>query len=162
MKHSLNFLGIISFTAFCLVACNPPVDETPGAFETIPETTIADPDCLFRVGNSAFEETQPDEVQADAGIAEEDVTIDPNGIVFATYRDNPDFLAVARFKGETIKLAPKEIPEFEGDTFDVTYDVIEYRKWQIRAVSQQGEGELRLIRNNVVTDVSIAMQGSCG
>jgi hypothetical protein len=70
-------------------------------------------------------------------------------------------MGVARFGGETIKLAPREIPTFDGNSFDVTYDVIDYLKWQIRVTSDDGVGSMRLIRDAQPTNVTLDITGSC-
>ena len=121
-----------------LAACNPPVDDTPGEFETFSASLIADAGCRFApVGG------------------------DGDALLFATYADNPDHLAVAKFKGETLKLVPREPQPMDTDSFDILYEVVDYLKWQVRASSVDGVGELRLVRDGEATDRRVAMQGSC-
>ncbi|MEL7232337.1 MAG: hypothetical protein AAGJ85_07495 [Pseudomonadota bacterium] len=124
--------------ALALAACNPTVDSSQGAFETIDEAVLQDVACVFRPADGT------------------------EGVFFATYADNPDFLAVARYKNETIKLVPREVPVFDGDTFDITYEVIDYLKWQVRAEAVDGEGGLTLIQDGTATDITADMIGSCG
>ena len=129
--------ALFFLSAGLLVACNPPVNNAPGQFETIAFGTISNPDCVFTpVGES-------------------------DGVAFATYQDNPDYMAVARYKGETIKLVPREVPNFEGATFDVTYDVVDYLKWQIRVASEDGVGEMRLFQDGQPTEIAQQITGSC-
>lgn len=124
-----------------LSACSRPEPaEMKGTFETLSLATLEEPGCVFR----AFETPEDDDA-----------------VVFATYAGNLDHIAVARFKGETIKLVPKEVPDLSVDTFDVTYEVIDYLRWQVRASVDNGIGELRLIQNGETTDVVSAMIGSC-
>ena len=129
--------ALFFLSAGLLVACNPPVDRTQGQFETIAPGTISNPDCVFTPAD------------------------DSEGVAFATYQDNPDHMAVARYKGETIKLVPREVPTFEADTFDVTYDVVNYLKWQIRVTSVNGVGEMRLLQDSQETDIAQQITGSC-
>ncbi|MGJ8559863.1 MAG: hypothetical protein ACSHX3_06470 [Litorimonas sp.] len=125
-----------------LSACSRPTSaEMIGTFETLSLATIEKPGCVFRTAESAEG--------------------DDNAVVFATYEGNLDYIAVTRFKGETIKLVPKEVPDLSDDTFDVTYEVIDYLRWQVRASADNGIGELRLIQNGEETDVVSAMIGSC-
>lgn len=124
-----------------LSACSrPTATELTGTFETLSLATIEEPGCVFR----AFETPEDDDA-----------------VVFATYEGNLDHIAVARFKGETIKLVPKDVPDISVDTFDVTYEVIDYLRWQVRASADNGIGELRLIQNGEQTDVVSAMIGGC-
>ena len=131
----MRMLLLISAAGF-LAACNPPSNDEPGQFETIALSVIENPACVF-------------------------TPIDSEGVAFATYQDNPDFMAVARFGGETIKLVPREIPSFDGDTFDVTYDVIDYLKWQIRVTSDNGVGDMRLLQDGQPTEIALDITGSC-
>jgi hypothetical protein len=136
MKRLVVISALIS--ALILVACNPTVDDSLGVFEAIDPALLPDVACVFEPADGS------------------------EGVLFATYKDNPDYLAVARYKSETIKLVPREEPVFEGDTFDVTYEVIDYLKWQVRAEAVNGEGGLTLIRDGVPTDITADMIGSCG
>lgn len=129
---------LLLITAGLLVACNPSPDSGQGGFETIALDIIDSPNCVF------------------TPVGEDE------GVAFATYADNLDNMAVARYKGETIKLVPKEVPTFDGNTFDVTYEVIDYLKWQVRARSDDGTGELQLIRDGEVTNITLPIEGSCG
>ena len=70
----MRMLLLISAAGF-LAACNPPSNDEPGQFETIALSVIENPACVF-------------------------TPIDSEGVAFATYQDNPDFMAVARFGGE--------------------------------------------------------------
>lgn len=130
--------------AIALVGCNPPVNNDPGQFETIPLATIENPACVF---NPVIDET----VEATSSIE----------VAFATYQDNPDYMAVARYKGETLKLVPREVPSFDQNTFDVTYDVVDYLKWQIRVTSADGAGEMRLLQDGQPSDTALAIRGGC-
>ncbi|MGB6230011.1 MAG: hypothetical protein WBF53_07780 [Litorimonas sp.] len=129
--------GIILLGALALMACNPPTRDGAGGFETISASVIDTPRCVFTPADGS------------------------EGIAFATYRDNPDFMAVVRYKGETLKLVPREAPVFDGETFDITYEVIDYLKWQVRAVSEDGVGAIRLVRDGVETGTTLDMVGSC-
>ncbi|GHA82314.1 hypothetical protein GCM10009069_01810 [Algimonas arctica] len=123
-----------------LSACNRPSGDLTGTFETLLLATIENPGCVFRSAET------PEDDEA---------------VIFATYAGNLDYIAVTRFKGETIKLVPKEVPDMSTDTFDVTYEVIDYLRWQVRAVVDNGIGELRLIQNGEPTDIVSPMIGSC-
>jgi hypothetical protein len=142
MTHRALFPIAILASLVALSACSRPTPaEMTGAFETLSLATIEKPECVFRTAESAEG--------------------DDNAVVFATYKGNLDYIGVTRFKGETIKLVPKEVPDLSDDTFDVTYEVIDYLRWQVRAVVNNGIGELRLIQNGEETDVVSAMIGSC-
>jgi hypothetical protein len=72
---------------------------------------------------------------------------DDEAVIFATYDGNLDHIAVTRYKGETI---------------NVTYEVIDYLNWQVRATSVDGIGQLELIQRGEPTEVASLMIGSCG
>ena len=131
-------MSLMALALLSLAACTPPVDDTPGVFETFDAALIADAGCRF----------SPVDGGADA-------------LLFATYAGNPDHLAVAKFKGETLKLVPKEPQPMDADTFDITYEVIDYLRWQVRASAMDGVGELQLVRDGEPTDRRAAMTGSC-
>lgn len=124
-----------------LSACSrPAAAEMTGDFETLSLALIENPACVFR--------------QADA-------PDDDDAILFATYAGNLDHIAVVRFKSETIKLVPKEIPDMTVDTFDVTYEVIDYLNWQVQATATDGVGQLQLFQKGEPTSVVTLMRGSC-
>lgn len=137
--HGLLPVVLIALTA--LSACSRPVAaEMSGDFETLSLSTIESPACVFHLADT------PDNDDA---------------ILFATYAGNLDHIAVVRFKGETIKLVPKAIPDLSVDTFDVTYEVIDYLNWQVQATATDGVGQLQLIQKGVATAVVTPMRGSC-
>lgn len=137
MSHKAIF--VLALVA--LSACSRPAVELTGDFETLSLATIEAPGCVFH--------------QAEA-------PNDDDAILFATYLGNLDHIAVVRFKGETIKLVPKETPDLSSDTFDVTYEVIDYLNWQVRAESDNGVGQLQLIQKGEPTAIITPMSGSCG
>jgi hypothetical protein len=141
MSPHLLFPIVVLSALTALSACSRPAPaEMTGDFETLSLATIENPGCVFH--------------QADA--ADED-----DAIVFATYAGNLDHIAVVRFKGETIKLVPKVIPDMTVDTFDVTYEVIDYLNWQVQATATDGVGQLQLIQRDEPTAVVTEMRGSC-
>lgn len=123
-----------------LSACSRPATELTGDFETLSLATIDAPGCVFHTAEGLD---------------------DDNAILFVTYLGNLDHIAVVRFKGETIKLVPKEVPDMTTDTFDVTYEVIDYLNWQVQAVSEDGRGQLQLIQKGEPTAIITPMIGSC-
>lgn len=131
-------LAVLALVA--LSACSRPVTELAGDFETLSLATMEAPGCVFHTADA------PDDDEA---------------ILFATYLGNLDHIAVVRFKGETIKLVPKEVPDLSSDTFDVTYEVIDYLNWQVRVVSEGGMGQLQLIQKGQPTAIITPMIGSC-
>jgi hypothetical protein len=140
MKATFPVAAMAVLTA--LSACSRPSPaELTGEFETLSLRTIEAPKCVFRAA---------------------DRMDDDEAVIFATYDGNLDHIAVTRYKGETIKLVPKEVPDLSSDTFDVTYEVIDYLNWQVRATSVDGIGQLELIQRGEPTEVASLMIGSCG
>lgn len=139
MRATFTVAAMAALTA--LSACSRPSPaELTGEFETLSLGKIEAPKCVFRAA---------------------DRMDDDEAVIFATYDGNLDHIAVTRYRGETIKLVPKEVPNLSSDTFDVTYEVIDYLNWQVRATAVDGIGQLQLIQSGEPTDVTSLMIGSC-
>lgn len=138
-QHAIVPLALITAMTV-LSACSRPAIDLTGTFETISLGTIEEPGCVFR--------------QADA-------TDDDEAVLFVTYDGNLDHIAVVRYKGETIKLVPKEVPDLTDDTFDVMYEVIDYLNWQVRAEVTDGIGQIQLLQKGEPTSILSSMVGSC-
>jgi len=135
----------LALTAMALCACQPPVDETQGAFETFPVARVQPTECVFTAVDAA-----------DAEMA-----------LFVTRKDDLDHMGYARFKGETLKLVPREVPDLSGETIDVTYEVIDYLKWKVRVQAETTNWETRPTTYTgqislLDTDISVPITGVCG
>lgn len=143
----MTYKALLVIALVALSACSRPTATVmTGTFETLSLGTIETPGCVFRAN---------------------DTPQNSDEILFATYFGNLDHIAVARFKGETIKLVPKEVPDLTTDGLDITYEVIDYLKWQVRLQVEMIEptsrppilsGTLTLVGTDVVSTVT----GLCG
>ena len=128
-----------------LAACNPPVDATTGEFEEFSLDRVQPVGCVFTALGWG----------------------DPGMAVFATREGDLDHMAYVRFKGETLKLVPREVPDFSGENIDVTYDVVDYLKWKVRLNVQVFEPKTRPVTYSgdlkfEGLDAEVAIVGSCG
>lgn len=141
---------VFTVSALCALAvssCTYGVDDAPGSFEAFPMAQVDDAACVFAAPEK-------------------------DGILFAIVADDPDHLAYARFKGETLRLVPRVVPDFAGADIDVIYDVLDYPKWQVAASLQSAKGgaekgddysgSLSLLQNNEPTETTTTITGSCG
>lgn len=136
-------------TTALLTACQPPSDDTPGVFEPFDAARIPATGCAF-VADGATDQT---------------------ALMFATREGNPDFMAHVQFKGELLKLVPREVPDFDSGALDITYDVVDYLKWKVRLLaeptgtgpdSQGYDGSLTLLRDGTELMTSADIYGECG
>lgn len=131
---------ILVITAAALCACQPPVDETQGAFETFPVARVQPTECVFKAVDAA----------------------DTMMALFVTRKDDLDHMGYARFKGETLKLVPREVPDLSGETIDVTYEVVDYLKWKVRVeATQQTDASYAGSISLLGSDVSAQITGRC-
>jgi len=132
--------------ATALAACNPPVDDTPGAFETFNASNITGPNCHFGVTRDASE------------------------AFFATDTAGSN-RAFVRYKGETIKLsAVDDLSVDESGSVSALYFAIDYPAWDI-VVDGEDIGAanmpptlnltVSLIQNERVMATSPKLIGSC-
>jgi len=135
MKRALTLTAAIA-----LCACQPPVDETLGAFEAFPVARVQPTECVFTAVDAA-----------DSEIA-----------LFVTRKDDLDHMGYARFKGETLKLVPREVPDLSGETIDVTYEVVDYLKWKVRVeATRQTDASYTGSISLLGSDVSAQVTGRC-
>ncbi|GLQ20171.1 hypothetical protein ACFFUB_03485 [Algimonas porphyrae] len=131
-----------------LTACQPPADDTPGMFEPFAATRVADAACMFFADGDASQDQY----------------------MFATREDDVDHIAYVQFKGELLKLIPRDVPDFAGEPLDVTYDVLDYLNWKVRlqaeptgtdAGSAGYDGSLTLMLDSSELSTSADIYGEC-
>ncbi len=132
---------MIVIFAVALCACQPPVDETSGTFETFSVARVQPTECVF----------------TPIGAPDSDEPL------FVTRKGDLNHMGYVRYKDETLKLLPRVVPNSSSATIDMSYDVIDYLKWTVRLeAARQDDGSYTGSLSLAGTEVSANVTGSCG